>query len=85
MLWNDEGMMNLDDLFREPPRIRQEDICELLRLEETLNLARIDFEAVRGQLEEMLLLGCPVERGKLRIILNRKGVLKIMEVADGSS
>jgi len=53
----------LQELLDLPPQITQADLAEYTRLEEVYDLARGDFESVRDQLVEMLVLGFPIQPG----------------------
>ena len=53
----------LQELLDLPPQITQADLAEYTRLEEVYDLARGDFESVRDQLVEMLVLGFPIRPG----------------------
>lgn len=78
----------LQELFEVPPAITQEHLeeferhlKELKRLKtqyETLcQLPKIDFEVVESEIAEMLLHGCPVEPGPLRLVVAPGGKIAV--------
>lgn len=54
----------LQELFDIPAKITQIDLIEFLNTRDRYLMARADLETVASQIEEMVILGSPVEEGQ---------------------
>jgi hypothetical protein len=55
----------LQELFDRGPVVTQEILSEFVKFEEQIRLARIDLDAIRAEVTDLLMSGAPVQRGPL--------------------
>ena len=78
----------LKDLFSTPPAVTQELLNEMERhqreierlsaeLQQRLQIEKIDLEVVETEITEMLILGSPVEPGRLTVVVAPNGRLAL--------